>query len=139
MAKDSGSPSNDVRRAAGVNLDNAPPPPPSLSGPTNQLSGILGQGPSAQGSDAMSGIVQTAMQIEQGIQQLAASVPGFDALAAQIVNVLRMGITKGLQSIGSQNMSPAPGAGMPNAPQPLQPPSPTMGPQPGAAPAGMAA
>lgn len=134
--------SGDTRRASNVDLDKAPPPPPSLSGPTNEMAGILGQGPEAQGMDAHTQTVATAMQIEQGIQQLSQTLPGFAPLAGQIVNVLRLGVAKGLQSIGTQGMSPAPGAGMPNTPQPLQQsqqPSPMSGggPVPGMAPGTM--
>ena len=123
--------SGDTRRASDVDLDKAPPMPPNLSGPTNQMAGILGQGPDAQGQDALQQTVQVAMQIEQGIQQLSASLPGFAPRASQIVNVLRMGVAKGLQQVGGQNASPQPGAGTPNAPQPLQ--QPPMGGQPPAA------
>lgn len=112
----------DRKKDTDVNLDKAPPPPPSMNGPTNQLDGILGQGAAAPGMDAQQQVVSTAMQIEQLIQQLSTSLPGFAPIAPQIVNALRMGVGQGLQAISGQNPSPSPGAGVPNSPQPLQQP-----------------
>lgn len=112
--------SGDARKASGVDLDKAPPPPPSLSGPTNQMDGILGQGQDAQGMPGLEDNIQTAMQVEMGIQKLAGQLPGFAPIAPQVINLLRLGVAQGLKSVQGSTAVPQPGAGMPNSPQPLQ-------------------
>lgn len=100
----------------GVSLDQAPPSPPSLSGPQAQMAGSMGQGQDATGSSTMQATVQTAMQIEMGLQTLASTLPSFAPIAQQMVSVLRSGIANALQQVSGAGL----GTG---APQPLGAPS----------------
>lgn len=112
-------PDRQRRTDTGVDLDKAPPPPPSFDGPTNQMDGILGQGPAAQGMPQQQQIVQQAMQIETQILNLASNFPP-SPITVQLIGGLRMLVAQGMQSMASQNQGPVPGAGMPNTPQPMQ-------------------
>ena len=106
-------PMPEFNQPSGVSLDRPPALPPNLSGPQASVGGMMGQmSQAAPGSSVHTETIQKAISIEQGLQDLAATLPGFRPIAEQIINVLRQGIVRSLQQATSGGAGA--GVGMPS-------------------------
>lgn len=93
-------------------LDQAPPLPPNLApqpaAPQAGMSNMASRGGAIPGEATSRNVIETAMRVERELERLATIMPSFAPERDRLVEMLRSGVLRGIQSF-SQGEPPAGG------------------------------